>query len=95
MWRNFSGSECLQGWNLLDFINFLVLMLFSLTFAGTLVIFALTVVCFGPCLYSQFKAYLRERANNEENREEQITNVIKGLVHKKFDRRNLTHMIML
>jgi len=85
MWRNFSGSECLQGWNLLDFINFLVLMLFSLTFAATLAFFALAVVCCGPCLYSQFKAYLRERANNEENREEQITNVIKGLVHKKFD----------
>ena len=30
MWRNLNGTDCLRGWNLLDFFNFLVLMLLSL-----------------------------------------------------------------
>jgi len=61
MWRNFSGVECLHGWNLLDFVNFIVLMIFSVAFAASLAFFALTVVCCGPCLYRQFREYLRQQ----------------------------------
>lgn len=76
MWRYFDSTVCLQGWNLLDFINFLALMIFSVPFAASLSFFVLAVICCGPCIYSQLRTYFREQAQNQENKEEQIAKVI-------------------
>lgn len=61
--------ECLSGWNLLDFINFLAIMIFSIPFAATLFFITLGLVCCGPCLYSGIRAHFRQQAEGQQDSE--------------------------
>lgn len=49
MWANWSPG-CTEGWNLVDLILFVCLMLYTLAYAVVLAIIAILGVCCFPCL---------------------------------------------
>ena len=55
MWVNFS-DECIQGWNLLDFINFCLIMLYTFAYAMVLLTIVLVGICCCPCIVLMFGA---------------------------------------
>jgi hypothetical protein len=55
MWPNFNTTTCLQGWNLLDFVSFIGLQLYTAAFAAML---ALAIICC-PCCTSQVVQIVR------------------------------------
>jgi hypothetical protein len=61
MWKHFNAAECMTGWNLLDFVNFSFLIVYSISFAIILLCIVLAGVCCGPCIYTAVRNYFREQ----------------------------------
>lgn len=55
MWPTFNTSQCLSGWNLLDFVNFLILQLYTAAYGAML--FFLVICC--PCCSSRVVQIIR------------------------------------
>lgn len=69
MWPKFSTQDCLQGWDLLDFANFIVLQIYCAAYGAML---ALMVVCC-PCWSQKLVAFIRViRGQAGQNQEEQL-----------------------
>ena len=57
LWKDIDSGHCLSGWNLLDFINWLIIMGFTVWSAVLVTVVAIVFVFCAPCLVSYIRDY--------------------------------------
>ena len=81
LWTEIGSGECLSGYNLFDFINWMVL-LFITVWSAIIVAFAsLCCICCAPCIIGTVRAQFAEQreAQNQRN------GVLNAIVNRKYN----------
>ena len=71
----------MQGYNLFDFINWLLLLLITVWPALMLTVLIFFCICCAPCMIKVYKDYMQQR-NAEQN---ERNGVIDKMVNRKFN----------
>ena len=80
LWKDIDSGRCLEGWNLLDFINWLVILAFTVWSAVLVTVAAFVFVFCAPCLASSIRDYQRQMRRGQDQR----NNVINALVRRHY-----------
>ena len=81
LWADIGSGDCLSGYNLFDFINWLILLLCTVWSAIVVAIGALICLCCSCCIFKAYKDYMQHR--NDEQRER--NGVIDAIVQRKYN----------
>ena len=63
LWTDIGSGDCLSGYNLIDFLNWLFLLFITVWAAIMLAIGVCIGICCGPCIYAAVRDYYREQAD--------------------------------
>lgn len=81
LWTDISTGDCLAGYNLFDFIVWLMMLLVTVWSAVIVAIGLLFCICCAPCMYKMYQEYRRQREDQQAER----NGVIDKVVLRKFN----------
>ena len=81
LWTDIKTGDCLEGYNLFDFFNFLILLFSTVWSAITVAVVCLCCVCCFPCIVGTIRAQFAEARNAEDQR----NGVLNAIVNRKFN----------
>ena len=81
LWTDINTGDCLSGYNVFDFINWLVLLLITVWPTITVGFGMCICVCCGPCIYSAVREYL----NRAESEQAERNGVVDAIVKRTYN----------
>ena len=82
LWTEISSGDCLSGYNLFDFINWLLLLIVTVWPALFIAFGCLCCICCAPCIYKTANEYLTTQRNAQRERR----GVIDAIVQRRYNR---------
>lgn len=81
LWTDIDSGDCLEGYNLFDFINWIILLLCTVWSAIIVGLGCLCCICCAPCLIKAYKEYMQHRNDEQSER----NGVLDAIVQRKYN----------
>ena len=82
LWTDISTGDCLSGYNLFDFINWLLLLIITIWPALLIAFGCLCCICCAPCLYKTAHEYFSQQRDAQRER----NGVIDAIVQRRYNK---------